>query len=73
MRGVPALMIAKIWQERVVSRAAAAHSWQLTIMRPGFVWGPNQPAVIGGMGSDFWSALFDVWPALLASSLDASY
>jgi UDP-glucose 4-epimerase len=44
--------IAKIWQERVVSRAAAAHSWKLTIMRPGFIWGP-QHAVIGGMGRIF--------------------
>jgi UDP-glucose 4-epimerase len=44
--------IAKIWQERLVSRAAAAHSWKLTIMRPGFIWGP-QHAVIGGMGRIF--------------------
>jgi nucleoside-diphosphate-sugar epimerase len=41
--------IAKVWQERLVSRAAATHLWELTIMRPGFVWGP-QNAVIGGMG-----------------------
>ena len=44
--------IAKVWQERVVSRTAAAHSWELTITRPGFVWGP-QHAVIGGMGRIF--------------------
>lgn len=44
--------IAKVWQERVVSRAAAAHSWKLTILRPGFIWGP-QHAVIGGMGRIF--------------------
>jgi nucleoside-diphosphate-sugar epimerase len=44
--------IAKVWQERVVSRAAAANSWELTIMRPGFIWGP-QHAVIGGMGRIF--------------------
>ena len=44
--------IAKVWQERVVSRMAAVHSWELTIMRPGFVWGP-QHAVIGGMGRIF--------------------
>ena len=44
--------IAKVWQERLVSRAAAAHSWQLTIMRPGFIWGA-QHAEIGGMGRIF--------------------
>ena len=31
--------IAKVWQERVVRRAAAAHGWQLTVLRPGFIWG----------------------------------
>ena len=44
--------IAKVWQERVVSRAAAAHSWDLTILRPGFIWGRDH-AVIGGMGRIF--------------------
>ena len=41
--------IAKVWQERVVSRYAAAHGWELTTMRPGFIWGPNH-AAIAGMG-----------------------
>jgi UDP-glucose 4-epimerase len=31
--------IAKAWQERVVRRAADAHGWQLTVLRPGFIWG----------------------------------
>jgi UDP-glucose 4-epimerase len=31
--------IAKVWQERVVRRASAAHGWQLTVLRPGFIWG----------------------------------
>jgi UDP-glucose 4-epimerase len=31
--------IAKAWQERIVRRAAAAHGWQLTVVRPGFIWG----------------------------------
>ena len=44
--------IAKVWQERVVSRYAAAHHWDLTIMRPGFIWGP-QHAAIAGMGRKF--------------------
>ena len=44
-----AYTIAKVWQERIVRRAAAAQSWDLTIMRPGFIWGP-QHAEIAGMG-----------------------
>jgi nucleoside-diphosphate-sugar epimerase len=31
--------VAKAWQERVARRAAAAHGWQLTVLRPGFLWG----------------------------------
>jgi UDP-glucose 4-epimerase len=31
--------VAKAWQERIVRRAAAAHGWQLTVLRPGFIWG----------------------------------
>lgn len=44
--------IAKVWQERVVSKHATAHGWELTIMRPGFMWGPKH-AVIAGMGRHF--------------------
>jgi UDP-glucose 4-epimerase len=44
-----AYTIAKVWQERIVRRAAAAQSWDLTIMRPGFIWG-SQHAEIAGMG-----------------------
>jgi nucleoside-diphosphate-sugar epimerase len=47
-----AYAMAKVWQERLVSRAATAHSWELTILRPGFIWGRQQP-VIGGMGRIF--------------------
>ena len=31
--------IAKAWQERVTRRAAAAYGWDLTVLRPGFIWG----------------------------------
>jgi nucleoside-diphosphate-sugar epimerase len=31
--------IAKAWQERVTRRFAAKHSWELTVLRPGFIWG----------------------------------
>jgi nucleoside-diphosphate-sugar epimerase len=44
-----AYTIAKVWQERVVAKYAKAHSWDLTIMRPGFIWGPHH-AEIAGMG-----------------------
>jgi UDP-glucose 4-epimerase len=47
-----AYTIAKVWQERVVLRFAKAHSWALTIVRPGFIWG-YQHAQIAGMGRRF--------------------
>ena len=31
--------IAKSWQERVVRRFAQRNDWQLTVLRPGFIWG----------------------------------
>ena len=30
---------AKAWQERLARRLAEQHGWQLTVLRPGFVWG----------------------------------
>jgi nucleoside-diphosphate-sugar epimerase len=44
--------IAKIWQERVVTRFAKKYSWDLTIARPGFIWGEGH-AQIAGMGRKF--------------------
>lgn len=44
--------IAKIWQERIVSRFAKKYSWDLTIARPGFIWGTGH-AKIAGMGRQF--------------------
>jgi UDP-glucose 4-epimerase len=44
--------IAKVWQERVVSRFAEKYSWNVTIVRPGFIWGPGH-AEIAGMGRKF--------------------
>ncbi len=52
--GMGAYTIAKVWQERVVTRAAQARAWDLTIMRPGFIWGPEH-AEIAGMGRRFGS------------------
>lgn len=31
--------IAKVWQERVTRRTCAAEGWDLTILRPGAIWG----------------------------------
>jgi len=31
--------IAKWWQERVTRRFAQNHGWDLTVLRPGFIWG----------------------------------
>jgi UDP-glucose 4-epimerase len=31
--------IAKSWQERLARRGAAEHGWDLTVLRPGFIWG----------------------------------
>ncbi len=33
--------IAKFWQERVTRRFAEKHGWDLTVLRPGFIWGRN--------------------------------
>jgi nucleoside-diphosphate-sugar epimerase len=41
--------IAKIWQERIISRYAKSNSWKLTILRPGFIWGAGHTE-IAGMG-----------------------
>lgn len=30
---------AKLWQERLARRAAEQHGWNLTVLRPGFIWG----------------------------------
>lgn len=50
--GMGGYTIAKVWQERVTSNAAKDHAWDLTVMRPGFIWGP-QHAQIAGMGRHF--------------------
>jgi len=44
-----AYTIAKIWQERIVWRASQSNSWNLTTVRPGFIWGARHTQ-IAGMG-----------------------
>ena len=41
--------IAKVWQERIVTKFCLDTGCALIIMRPGFIWGPGN-AKIGGMG-----------------------
>lgn len=40
---------AKLWQERLARRQAKQQGWELTVLRPGFVWGAgnDEPACIG--------------------------
>ena len=33
--------ISKWWQERVTRQFAEKHGWDLTVLRPGFIWGPD--------------------------------
>jgi len=41
--------IAKYWQEKIVEEAAVEHSLELTILRPGFIWGQGN-SDLAGMG-----------------------
>jgi nucleoside-diphosphate-sugar epimerase len=51
--------IAKSWQERLVRRYAAKHGWQLTVLRPGYLWG-RENLMISGTGHSFgrWHVVF---------------
>ena len=44
--------IAKVWQERLVREAAQANGLELTVLRPGFIWGEGHTE-IAGMGRKF--------------------
>src|SRR5207248_2901854 len=35
------------WQERVVRRLSQEHNWDLTILRPGFIWGRDRESFAG--------------------------
>lgn len=41
--------VAKSWQERVTRRIAAQHGWDLTVLRPGFIWGRDH-GYLGALG-----------------------
>jgi 2-alkyl-3-oxoalkanoate reductase len=44
--------IAKWWQERVSRRFAEQHGWDLTVLRPGFIWGRDH-AFLSALGVQF--------------------
>lgn len=44
--------IAKWWQERVTRRLAEQHGWDLTVLRPGFIWGRDH-GYLSGLGQQF--------------------
>jgi nucleoside-diphosphate-sugar epimerase len=41
--------IAKVWQERITRRRAEEHGWELTVLRPGWIWGRGQ-GYLAGLG-----------------------
>jgi UDP-glucose 4-epimerase len=41
--------IAKWWQERLTRRFAEKHGWELTVLRPGFIWGRDH-AYLAALG-----------------------
>ena len=44
--------VAKVWQERVARRMAAEGAFELTVVRPGFVWG-REHVLLSGMGQRY--------------------
>jgi nucleoside-diphosphate-sugar epimerase len=42
-----AYAVAKVWQERVCRRRSTQYGWDLTVLRPGYVWGPGGEWVYG--------------------------
>jgi len=51
--------IAKTWQERVVRRMSDEHNWDLTVLRPGFIWGRDH-GYLAGLGQKLgrWHLVF---------------
>jgi nucleoside-diphosphate-sugar epimerase len=44
--------ISKWWQERVTRRFAEKHGWDLTVLRPGFIWG-REHGYLAALGQQF--------------------
>ncbi len=49
---------AKLWQERIARRYAEAAGWELTIIRPGFIWGRGNECPDGAIGPSLGSLHF---------------
>jgi 2-alkyl-3-oxoalkanoate reductase len=56
--------IAKSWQERVVRRFAEEHHWELTVLRPGFIWG-REHAYLAALGVQVSNVHFVIGPTSL--------
>jgi nucleoside-diphosphate-sugar epimerase len=51
--------IAKTWQERIVRRMSQEHDWDLTVLRPGFIWGRGHEYLAGlGQKLGRWHLVF---------------
>jgi 2-alkyl-3-oxoalkanoate reductase len=54
--------IAKTWQERVVRRNSLEQQWDLTVLRPGFIWGRDHEYLAGlGQKVGRWHLVFGPW------------
>ena len=59
-----AYAVSKIWQERITRRMSKAHDWDLTVLRPGVVWGPTN-ASLGFVGPSVKRIQFVIGPGRL--------
>jgi 2-alkyl-3-oxoalkanoate reductase len=53
--------IAKSWQERITRRISGEHGWDLTVLRPGFIWGPDH-AYLAALGQKISKLHFVIGP-----------
>jgi UDP-glucose 4-epimerase len=53
--------ISKSWQERVARRFAEKHGWDLTVLRPGFIWGRDR-AYLAALGQQVGKIHFVIGP-----------
>ncbi len=49
---------AKLWQERIARRRADNAGWELTVIRPGFIWGPGNECPSSAIGPSLGSLHF---------------
>ncbi|HEY5678328.1 MAG TPA: NAD(P)-dependent oxidoreductase [Myxococcales bacterium] len=56
--------IAKSWQEKITRRFAKEHGWDLTVLRPGFIWGTDH-AYVAALGQKVGKVHLVFGPTLL--------